>query len=375
VLQQCGVSTLNKPADFYGMSLILGGCEINPFELAGVYSSMARMYNHQQKNKGEWNTEDWFMPRYLKSTDNRKQKAGEHKPSSSLFDYPSLWHTFNAMNEVMRPGEEGLWNLFSSAQRIAWKTGTSFGFRDGWAVGITTKYCVLVWVGNTTGEGRPELTGINTAAPILFDIFRLLPAANWFEPPVSGFAYLPVCKNSGFKASADCKEVDTLLVSEHAKNAGTCPYCRKIHLDKTGIFRVNETCESPSSMIHTSWFILPPTIEYYYKQKHPEYKILPAYKTGCSEDAARILDIIYPDEDAKIYVPLEISGEKGRTVFTATHKKTNAKLFWHLDNDFVGTTENFHQMAMNPFPGKHVLTVVDENGNSVSRRFEILKKE
>jgi penicillin-binding protein 1C len=65
------------------------------------------------------------------------------------------------MNEVMRPGEEGLWGMFQSAQRIAWKTGTSFGFRDGWSVGFTSKYCVVVWVGNTTGEGRPDLTGIN----------------------------------------------------------------------------------------------------------------------------------------------------------------------------------------------------------------------
>jgi penicillin-binding protein 1C len=62
VLKQCGLTTLNNPADFYGMSLILGGCEISPYELAGVYSSMARMYDHQDKNKGKWNPQDWFMP-------------------------------------------------------------------------------------------------------------------------------------------------------------------------------------------------------------------------------------------------------------------------------------------------------------------------
>ncbi|MDB5210536.1 MAG: multimodular transpeptidase-transglycosylase, partial [Sediminibacterium sp.] len=67
VLKQCGFSTLTQPADFYGMSLILGGCEVTPFELAGVYSSMARMYLHQRKNKGDWNEEDWFMPQYAKS--------------------------------------------------------------------------------------------------------------------------------------------------------------------------------------------------------------------------------------------------------------------------------------------------------------------
>ncbi len=376
VLQRCGFTTLTNPADFYGMSIILGGCEINPFELAGVYSSMARMYTHQAKNKNKWNKQDWFMPIYLQSGDSLKVNAvGKSLAGTDMFDYTALWQTFNAMNEVMRPGEEGLWNLFNSSQKIAWKTGTSFGFRDGWAVGLSTRFCVLVWVGNTTGEGRPGLTGINTAAPILFDIFRYLPGSNWFDPPKDGFIALLVCRYSGFKASADCRETDTILVSESARIAGNCPYCRKIHLDKTGRYRVNESCESPVNMLHAAWFTLPPTMEYYYKQKHPEYKILPPFKPGCEERIYKVMDIIYPEEDSKIYVPLEISGEKGRTIFTATHKNANEKLYWHIDENFIGTTEHFHQVAVNPAPGRHLLTVVDESGNTVSRRFEILAKE
>ncbi len=375
VLKQCGFTTLNKPADFYGMSLILGGCEISPFDLAGVYSSMARMYNHQRKNKNEWNGNDWFMPKYILSRKSGVGSREQKTTGSQLFDYVSLWHTFNAMNEVMRPGEEGLWGLFSSAQKIAWKTGTSFGFRDGWAVGITPKYCVIVWVGNTSGEGRPDLIGLNTAAPILFDIFRLLPTSNWFDPPSDGFMYLPICRYSGFKAGTDCAIVDTIMVSESAKKSAICPYCRKINLDRTGTFRVNESCESPNNMQQRSYFILPPTIEYYYKQKHPDYTSLPVYMPGCSIDAAKVLDIVYPEEAAKIYVPKEITGEKGKTVFTATHKNSNAKLFWHLDDNYIATTEHFHQLALEPQAGKHIITIVDEDGNSVSRNFEILQKE
>ena len=376
VLKQCGFTTLNKPADNYGMSLILGGCEISPYELAGVYSSMARMYNHQSKNKGAWNGDDWFMPKYsYKPGAMNLGHSSLTTHNSPLFDYTSLWHTFNAMNEVMRPGEEGLWSLFSSAQRIAWKTGTSFGFRDGWAVGITPKYCVIVWVGNTTGEGRPELTGINTAAPIMFDIFRLLSTSQWFQPPSFGFIYLPVCHQSGYKAGANCTDVDTIMVSENAKNAPLCPYHRIIHLDATGKYRVTSNCVSPSQMQHQSWFILPPTVEYYYKQKHADYKTLPPFLAGCNNEMLKPLDIIYPEENAKIYVPLEHTGERGKTVFSATERNNNAKLFWHLDDAFMGTTTQFHQIAVNPPPGKHVLTVIDENGESVTRNFEILQKE
>lgn len=59
-------------------------------------------------------------------------------------------------------------------QTIAWKTGTSYGFRDAWAVGVTPRYAVGVWVGNATGEGKPGLVGAQTAGPVLFDIFNYL---------------------------------------------------------------------------------------------------------------------------------------------------------------------------------------------------------
>lgn len=372
VLKQCGFSTLNKPSDFYGMSLILGGCEINPYEMAGVYSSMARSYLTLQNNK--WKPEDWRMPNYFKNKADKQKKVGD-EIKKAPFDLVSMWHTFNAMNEVMRPGEEGLWGLFSSAQKIAWKTGTSFGFRDGWAVGFTPKYCVVVWVGNTTGEGRSELTGINTAAPILFDVFRILPRTDWFKAPTKDFTYTNVCRQSGFRAGNDCEVVDKVLVTDKNLSAPICPYCRKINLDKTGVYRVNESCASPSDMQQKSFFVLPPTIEYYYRQNHPSYKVLPEFMQGCTIDAARVLDIVYPDDEARIFVPKEITGEKGRTVFTATHKKNNAKLFWHIDDEYVATTQKFHQIGVNPTVGKHILTVVDEQGNSVTRKFEIIEKD
>lgn len=371
-LRQCGFTTLNHSPDFYGMSLILGGCEISPYELCGVYASMARMYLHQQKNKGKWNTDDWFMPKYSYQP---SANSYQLNVQAQLFDYTSLWHTFNAMNEVMRPGEEGLWGMFQSAQRIAWKTGTSFGFRDGWAVGFTPKYCVVVWVGNTTGEGRPDLTGIKTAAPVMFDIFRILPTSKWFTPPQYDFMYLPVCRQSGFKAGASCADVDTMLVSVHAQQAPVCPYHRIIHLDKNGTYRVTSNCVSPSEMTHKSWFVLPPAMEYYYKQRNANYKALPPFMSGCISELQPAFDIVYPQEGAKIFIPKEISGEKGRTVFTVTTGSNQTKLFWHIDDAFIGTTENFHQMAVNPSAGNHVLTVVDENGEAVSKNFEIVEKE
>ena len=371
VLKQCGITTLNRPVDTYGLSLILGGSEITMWDLAGVYASMARTLNHQNKNNGVAEAKDFHPPNYKLPTTNYKL---QNEPVNSL-DATSIWFTFQAMEEVMRPGEEGLWQQFSSSQKIAWKTGTSFGFRDGWAIGITPKYVVAVWVGNTDGEGRPGLIGVQTAAPIMFDIFRQLPSSEWFHEPLNNFTYLPVCRQSGYRANLDCKDIDTIMVSKNGYRAPLCSYHKIIHLDATGTYRVNENCESPSSMVHEKWFVLTPAMEWYYKQKNHDYKVLPPYKPGCEFSVAgKQMEIIYPQNDAKIYVPLEINGQRGKTIFTAAHRRSDEKIFWSLDDQFVTTTVNFHQVGLNPAPGKHILTLVDQEGESVSRQFEILEK-
>jgi len=363
-LKQAGLSTLHQPARHYGLSLILGGAEAKLWDLSMAYLGMA------QTLRG-----DKVGPAQLVKG---KKYMGRKKPktvSEAISDKACVYQTLEAMVEVNRPDEEGNWRVFNSAQKIAWKTGTSFGFRDGWAVGITPKYCIVVWVGNATGEGRPGLTGINTAAPVLFELFRMLPQSKWFQSLSSGFMYMPVCHESGFKAGPDCHKADTIMVSTSAANAPICPYHRIIHLDATGTYRVTANCVSPADMQHVSWFVLPPTVEYYYKQHHTDYKTLPPFMPGCSNETLKPLDIIYPEEGAKIYVPLEISGERGKTIFTATDRNSNAKLFWHLDEVYMGATTQFHKMAVSPEPGAHTLTVIDENGETVTRHFEILEKK
>ena len=165
------MTTLNRPADNYGMSLILGGSEVSMWDLAGIYAGMARTLNHQKKNNGLALQEDFHQPVIMSTTE--RKKAHIRDVINSL-DATSVWFTFQAMEEVMRPGEEGLWQQFSSSQKIAWKTGTSFGFRDAWAIGVTSKYVVAVWAGNTRWRRRAGLIGVQTAAPIMFDIFREL---------------------------------------------------------------------------------------------------------------------------------------------------------------------------------------------------------
>ena len=379
VLQQYGITTLKNPADFYGLSLILGGCEVSMWDVAGLYASLARILNHQQKNKGIVHKEDIHPPRYAITKKDKKLNSNNNFP----LDATSIFYSFEAMQEVMRPGEEGLWQQFTSSKKIAWKTGTSFGFRDGWAIGVTPQNVVAVWVGNTDGEGRAGLVGIETAAPVLFDIFRLLPNASqaagqarWFKKPQYNYSHVAVCRQSGFRANIDCNVTDTITLTPLAHRSPVCPYHTIINMDAGRQFQVNDACESPSNMQQVAWFVLPPTMEYYYKQRNHDYRLLPPFKAGCADkNPAKMLEIIYPQTSVKIYVPLEIDGQRGKTIFSATHKNREAKIFWSIDEHFAGTTVQYHQLAVSPAAGMHILTLTDDKGNSTTRKFEIITKK
>ncbi|WP_406826567.1 penicillin-binding protein 1C [Pedobacter sp. KACC 23697] len=371
-LKKLGIGTLNQPADHYGLSLILGGSEVTMWDLANTYMGMVRTLNHFNTYKGLYNPEDYKQASYF----NHKTKEEKDYQRNSFLDHGAIWATFNAMEEVMRPGDEGLWEQFSSSQRVAWKTGTSFGFRDAWAVGLTPNYVVCVWVGNADGEGRPGLVGIEAAAPVLFDIFRLLPNGKWFETPVTKLKKLNICKQSGYKAGEYCTDVIQELVPAAGEKTAVCPFHKLVHLDKTGTFRVTDQCESTAKMQHKSWFILPPAMEYYYKIKNSDYKSLPPFKAGCDLSGGNsVMEVIYPKNNAIVYIPLELDGSRGKIVINAAHRNPGAKIYWHIDDEYVSTTTNFHQLAISPPPGKHTLTLVDENGERLVQVFTVLDKE
>jgi penicillin-binding protein 1C len=229
-------------------------------------------------------------------------------------------------------------------------------------------------VGNASGEGRPGLIGINTAAPIMFDIFSLLPNSSWFEKPESDMIKIAVCHESGFRALDICKS-DTMWVPAAGVKTSACPYHKTIHLDRSGQYRVNSNCEDPSNMQHVPWFILPPSMEYYYKTKNPTYHPLPPWKESCMGQSSHSMEFVYPREETQLYIPVELDGKPGRAVFEVAHRTSGATIFWHLDNNYIGETTGMHQLALNPEAGEHVLTCVDQDGESISMKFEIISEK
>ncbi len=376
-LGNLGMSTLHRPASHYGLSLILGGAEATLWDLAGIYASMARTLLSYHRWDGRYLPSDIHPPRYLESG----QTSVEQRPAARSDHVPPLradaiWLTFEAMDELERPAQEGRWQQFGGAGRIAWKTGTSVGLRDAWAIGVQAEYVVAVWVGNADGEGRPGLTGISTAAPILFDIFRTLPAASWFEPPLDALRPTGCCRLSGFLASEHCPK-DTIQGPTQALNALPCPYHHRIRTSVDGTERVSIPCLPPGTpTTEKTWFVLPPAMAHFFKPKHPDYLPLPPWRAGCAPLAAtdgQVMQLIYPAPRSRLRIPRELDGTKGEAVFRIAHHHPEATLFWHLDDQFVGSTRTFHEMAFSPLPGTHLLTVVDADGNRLTQSFDILE--
>ena len=302
VLRDAGLSTITQTPEHYGLSLILGGAEARLDEVTAAYSAFVR---------------------------------GEAPFSDAL----ARWYTFESLKEVNRPDQLD-WRLIGSVRKAAWKTGTSYGFRDAWAVGMTPAYTIGVWAGNAEGQGVPGLVGARAAGPVMFDILNLLPFSDvWFDEPDGG-VWADVCKDSGHLAGPGCPAV-SMLLPERGLESDPCPY-------------------------HGSGeFVLPPAMEWFYRQSHPEY-------TGARKTSAgAAIQFIYPQSGAVLALPRQLSGAVEGIVFRVAHHRQDATLWWHMDNTYVGETTLRHEMLLAPAPGHHVLTVVDQDGSVASVSFTI----
>lgn len=341
LLKKAGMSTLTRPASDYGLSLILGGAEGSLAEITAIYANMAAIMN------------------------------GDMAPDKfPLTDRTAIHYTFEALKEVNRPDEMD-WKMISSVRKVAWKTGTSFGFRDGWAVGVTPDYAVGVWAGNASGQGSPGLTGARTAGPVMFDLFNILPRSGWFsEPDYGEYITAEVCRSSGHLKGIHCDKCDTLILPKASLRSSPCPYHREVTLTNDGKHRAG----SPKAGTRQEkMFILPPSMEWYYKEHHPEYRPLPPLMNGTPDSSGNFIpmDFIYPESGSTIYLPKQIDGTvKGITV-TLAHSNPETTVYWHLDDSYMGETRYIHNLNIIPSRGKHTITAVDADGNTISTSINI----
>ena len=150
---------------------------------------------------------------------------------------------------------------------------------------------------------------------------------------------ISVCSKSGFRAGPDCPETIEIPACVNGLRSEACPYHQIIHLNKSKTLQVNSDCISPDDIINESWFVLPPAMEYFYRKKHSEYKTLPPVAPGCSASKnIPVMEFIYPTAGIKIFIPRDQTGELTRVITEVAHRNPSKKIFWHLDETYIGTT-------------------------------------
>jgi len=378
-LQDLKLTHINRGAATYGLSLIIGGGESSLWDMSRAYLGMAKTLEFYTKNSSQYDPEVMNHLSYLDSEfikenyDNSafaKAKTQKYKQKvnwslePSIYGAGSIYHTFEAMKKVNRPEGEEIWHFFNPDREIAWKTGTSFGNRDAWAIGVTPKYIIGVWTGNADGEGRAGMTGIDSAAPVLFDLFNRLPTEPWFAQPYDDMIEVQTCKQSGYLATPLCESISQYIPTIGEKFA-SCPFHKSIHLDSTKTYQVNADCEPASQIITQSWFTLPPVMSYYYARSNPAYKALPEHREDCVPAAEDVMRFIKPKHHTTITLTKNVEGVQNSAIFEIAHKKSDAQVFWYMDDSFIGATKNFHELAITGKKGKRLITAVDEDGNDV----------
>lgn len=328
----------------YGLSLILGTKEFSVEEIATLYTGLAN-YGH------------FINLNYL--IDNEKSRV------KTMFSEGSSFLALDTLKELVRPG---LNNLYRWKEPISWKTGTSFGKRDAWACGMTPDYTVIVWVGNFSGQGNDNISGVISGGRLLFNVFQELSNSNKkFIEPFNDMDTIEVDKITGYRIDkTSMKDIETKFIRypKSAKPLKISPFYKKIYVDENDV-EIDSRSESFANSHEKIILNYPLEVVNYFIRENRD--ISEIYHTNTKEKSIKIL---YPTPNLKILLPKDIDREQKLVVKIANLK--NQDIYWYLDKEFIGIDKSFEK-EIDLTVGDHTLTIVAEDGETTKTSFSIEK--
>ena len=318
--------------DKYGLSLILGTREMRPVDIGKLYIGLA--------NYGK--------------VSNLKYTLTEDKPKEyQQFSMGASYLTLETLSRVVRPGNE---KLYSEQRPISWKTGTSYGMKDAWSVGVSPDYTVLVWLGNFNQKSIFSLSGVETAGNLLFKVFNIVDInSKTFEKPTDDLKEIEIDEKTGYRKFYDV-ESKKVFYPKDAKLLRISPYYKKIFVDENDM---EIDSRSPNFDKRKEKIVIEYPIEV------SNYFFL----NGVREN--KNVKIAYPVQNLNIFVPKDFDGYK--KVAMKLYNPNNEYVYWYLDEDYVGYSnekEKFFELDI----GKHKLTIITENGAREEVKFNINKR-
>jgi penicillin-binding protein 1C len=337
-LMQRGGVQLDHPPSYYGLSLTLGGAGVTPLELATLYAALA--------DDG----------RYRPLT----CQPGSTPPAGHvLLDEAARYLVLEMLSGGSELGAE--YGFTSRCPGVAWKTGTSHGFRDAWAVGIQGEHVLLVWMGNFSGRGNNALVARRCAAPLLFDLLARLGLPDKPRTPPDDVVTAEICPQSGCLAGPHCPHRRDSHFISGVSPIRVCELHREIWVDATTGLRVTHDDGRPNLRHEVCEFWPPDLLELFRKAGVPRREPPPP------ENGVATVDGLDPGNAPEIGSPLSgriyLAGdEKDSIALQAKPAAGVTRLYWFCDEAFLGSSTPGTDLAWVPTSGRRTLRVVDDHG-------------
>ena len=329
----------DKNPERYGLSLILGTKEFTMEEIGILYSGLANYGNFKNLKYTEESTEE----------------------GRQLLTKGASYLTLTTMRELERPGME---KFYREKNPVSWKTGTSHGRRDGWAAGVTPEWTVVVWTGNFTGEGNPNLTGVYTGGNLLFNILKFLPKTEKEFVMPNDLEKIKVDSETGYRLKYDIPYKE-IFYPKDAKPLKASPYYKKIFVNKNGE-ETDSRDESFSEREEKYILVYPLEVVNYFVRENLDVSNIFSEKT-----AEKTIKFIYPKNSLKIIVPKDFDGEKSLIVKIVNIK--NQEIYWYVNKEYAGKSRE-KERSFNFKKGNYEITVVSEKGETAKINFQVAEK-
>lgn len=393
-LRQAGVSTL-APAKKYGLSLVLGGCEVNLLELTTLYAGLANMGefapyqltllnprrpNSRRQGSTLTKSNHSAVPA-VEAIARQGDAVGNHADKKTVATMPqrllreeTSFIVTEMLTTLQRPDFPVAFESTMNLPKIAWKTGTSYGHRDAWCIGYSPRFTIGVWLGNFDGKGSPLLSGTEVATPILFALFTVLTAQDtheWFTRPKE-MKTREVCALSGHPVSSYCPTRKRDVYIPGVSQVGVCTIHKRIYVDKTTGHSVCSRCwrtGANTSVIVEEW---PATAATWLAENGFAVPVFPPHNPLCTGTLAGAAPIILsPAKDTVYYIRDGVPLEHQKIRLSASISNRTQQLFWFLDGELIFKGRAGQPVFLTPVKGAHVLTCVDGEGRSTSLPFRI----
>ena len=352
LLKDGGLSTLDRPSAEYGLPIVLGACEVTLLELTNLYASL---------RQGGIYTPVRIL-------------AGAPGRQTRLFSREAAYLVSRTLTELRRPDLPTAWDLARGVPDVAWKTGTSYGHRDAWAIGFSNRLTIGVWVGNFDGSGVKGISGAEHAGPLLFDLFRALEqdGARLDQPKGLEIENLELCSISHQLPGQFCPDRISAKYLPGRSRLVQCPYHRQVLVDaETGHVLAGD-CLTRRPHRPELLTVYPAELVAWWRAEGYPLPESPPLSPECpsvpSQDRPRIVS---PQQGTPYLVRRDAPDEYQKIPLIARVSPYTEKLYWYQDGLLIGTPEAHQQLFISLQPGSHRLVVVDNLGLSDSVIYQV----